>query len=117
MAEEKVTILGTVATDPVEETAWNGTAVVKFRLATNIQRFDRRMGGYTQNQINWYTIVAFNQTAKAVLDKIRMRDRIIVTGVMKVVSQPVTEKIVDVEVEVEGIGLDLGYEYQRSGLK
>ena len=70
----RVELLGRVGTDPEMHYAPTGTAVTKFRVATD----RRRQSGETET--DWHSVVCFSKQAEAVNTYVGKGDRIYLSG-------------------------------------
>ena len=70
----RIELLGRVGTDPEMHYAPSGTAVTKFRVATD----RRRQNGETET--DWHSVVCFSKQAEAVNTYVGKGDRIYLSG-------------------------------------
>ena len=70
----RIELLGRVGTDPEMRYAPSGTAVTKFRVATD----RRRQNGETET--DWHSVVCFSKQAEAVNTYVAKGDRIYLSG-------------------------------------
>ena len=104
---DTITIVGTIGTDPERKTP-NGLPITTFRVASPQRRFDRATGAWIDTGTNWYTVSAYRGLAEHAFESLRKKDRVILTGRLKVRNWDTGEsKGTAVEVDVDAIGHDL----------
>lgn len=104
---DTITIVGVVGTEP-EQRNHNGTPITTFRVASPQRRFDRETGAWTETGTNWYTVSAYRRLAEHALASIRKRDRVILTGRLRVRNWEAGEKRgTSVDIDLDGLGHDL----------
>jgi single-strand DNA-binding protein len=104
---ETITIVGVIGTDPEKKT-WNGTPITTFRVASRDRRFDRTTGAWVDGETNWYTVSAYRRLAEHAFASLHRRDRVILTGRLRVRNWDSGEKRgTSVDVDVDAIGHDL----------
>ncbi|WP_217183825.1 single-stranded DNA-binding protein [Streptomyces sp. AC495_CC817] len=105
---ETLTILGRVATDPVQNQTPAGTPVTNFRLASSHRRFDAATQAWVDAGTNWYSVAAFRHLGEHVASSLRTGDSVIVTGRLKIRSWEAGEKHgTSVDIDADAIGHDL----------
>lgn len=103
-----VTIIGKVATDPVQAKTGGGVAVTNFRLASTHRRFDQSTGTWTDAGTNWYSVAAYRQLGEHAKASLRSGDSVIVTGRLRIRNWESNGKHgTSVDVDAEAIGHDL----------
>ena len=104
---DTITIVGVIGTDPEKKT-WNGTSITTFRVASKDRRFDRATGAWVDGETNWYTVSAYRRLAEHAFASLHRRDRVILTGRLRVRNWDSGEKRgTSVDVDVDAIGHDL----------
>ncbi len=104
---DTITIVGVIGTDPEKKT-WNGTPITTFRVASKERRFDRATGAWVDGETNWYTVSAYRRLAEHAFASLHRRDRVILTGRLRVRNWDSGEKRgTSVDVDVDAIGHDL----------
>lgn len=104
---DSITIVGVIGTDPEKKT-WNGTPITTFRVASKNRRFDRATGAWVDGETNWYTVSAYRRLAEHVFASVHRRDRVILTGRLRVRNWDSGEKRgTSVDIDVDAIGHDL----------
>ena len=104
---DTITIVGTVGTDPEKKNP-NGVPITTFRVATKDRRFDRTTGAWIDGETNWYTASAYRRLAEHAFESLHKRDRVILTGRLRVRHWDTGEKRgTSVDIDVDAIGHDL----------
>jgi single-strand DNA-binding protein len=104
---DTITIVGVIGTDPEKKT-WNGTAITTFRVASKDRRFDRATGAWVDGETNWYTVSAYRRLAEHAFDSLHRRDRVILTGRLRVRNWDSGDKRgTSVDIDVDAIGHEL----------
>lgn len=104
---DTITIVGTIGTDP-ERKVRNGVPITTFRVASKERRFDRATGTWVDGETNWYTASAYRRLADHVFESLRRRERVVLTGRLKVRNWDTGEKRgTSVDIDVDAIGHDL----------
>lgn len=104
---DSITIVGVVGTDPEKKNP-QGVPITTFRVATKERRFDRATGGWIDGETNWYTCSAYRRLAEHAFDSLHRRDRVILTGRLRVRNWDTGEKRgTSVDIDVDAIGHDL----------
>ena len=104
---DTITIVGTVGTDP-EKKLRNGVSITTFRVATKERRFDRATGAWVDGETNWYTASAYRRLAEHVFDSVHRRERVVLTGRLRVRNWDTGEKRgTSVDIDIDAIGHDL----------
>jgi single-strand DNA-binding protein len=104
---DTITIVGTVGTDP-EKKVRNGVPITTFRVASKERRFDRTTGSWVDGETNWYTASAYRRLAEHVFDSVHRRERVVLTGRLRVRNWDTGEKRgTSVDIDIDAIGHDL----------
>jgi single-strand DNA-binding protein len=104
---DTITIVGVVGTDPERKNP-KGVPITTFRVATKDRRFDRATGAWTDGDTNWYTVSAYRKLAEHVFDSVHKRDRVILTGRLRVRSWETGEsRGTAVDIDLDAIGHEL----------
>jgi single-strand DNA-binding protein len=104
---DTITIVGTVGTDP-EKKVRNGVPITTFRVASKERRFDRTTGAWVDGETNWYTASAYRRLAEHIFESIHRRERVVLTGRLKVRNWDTGEKRgTSVDIDIDAIGHDL----------
>ncbi|ALX66916.1 single-stranded DNA-binding protein [Microbacterium sp. XT11] len=105
---ENLTILGRVATDPVQGQTASGVPVTNFRLASTHRRFDAASQTWVDAGTNWYSVAAFRQLGEHVKASLRTGDSVIVTGRLKIRTWEAGGKHgTSVDIDADAVGHDL----------
>jgi single-strand DNA-binding protein len=104
---DTITIVGFVGTDP-ERRSHNGLTITNFRVGSPQRRFDRGKGEWIDMGTSWFTVSAYRGLAEHVFDSIRKRDRVILTGRLRVRHWESGEsRGTAVDIDLDAIGHDL----------
>ncbi|MEN9872242.1 MAG: hypothetical protein RL450_177 [Actinomycetota bacterium] len=107
---EQITVSGLVATDVKRRETADNLLMCSFRLAANSRRFDAAKNAWTTTSTNWFTVVAFRQLAKNILDSVSKGDRIVVAGKLKIRDWDNGERSgTSIEIDADHVGLDLNF--------
>lgn len=104
---DTITIVGTIGTDP-ERKVRGGVPITTFRVASKERRFDKASGAWVDGETNWYTASAYRRLADHVYESLHRRERVILTGRLKVRNWDTGEKRgTSVDIDIDAIGHDL----------
>lgn len=107
---ETISVTGLVATTPRHLVTAEGLAIISFRLASSMRRFDRSQNKWVDGETNWYTITAFKQLAINVAGSVNKGDRIMVQGILRIRDWDNGERAgTSVEIEADAVGHDLSW--------
>ncbi|MBT2485836.1 MULTISPECIES: single-stranded DNA-binding protein [unclassified Microbacterium] len=105
---DTVTIVGRVATDPVQGQTGGGIPVTNFRMASTHRRFDTATQTWIDAGTNWFSVAAFRQLGEHAKTSLRTGDGIIVTGRLKIRTWENNGKQgTSVDIDADVIGHDL----------
>lgn len=105
---DTVTIVGRVATDPIQSQTGGGVPVTNFRMASTHRRFDNTTKTWVDAGTNWFSVAAFRQLGEHAKTSLRTGDSIIVCGRLKIRSWENNGKQgTSVDIDAEAIGHDL----------
>jgi single-strand DNA-binding protein len=105
---DTLTIVGRVATDPIQSQTGSGVPVTNFRLASTHRRFDTATQAWTDGGTNWFSVAAFRQLGEHAKASLRTGDSVIVTGRLKIRNWESNGKHgTSVDIDAEAIGHDL----------
>lgn len=104
---DRITVIGNVATVPERRQTGSGVPVARFRLATS-QRHRDDSGAWVDGHTNFYSVSAYRQLAEHALASLQRGQRVIVTGAFKVRSWEVGDKKgTEAEIDADALGPDL----------
>ncbi|MBP2435728.1 single-stranded DNA-binding protein [Microbacterium amylolyticum] len=107
---ESITIVGNIATDPVQRQTKSGDAVIAFRVLTSNRRRDAETGNWYEESVNAYSVSAFKKLAEHSAASLRKGQRVVVAGSLKMRDWEAGERSgTDAEVTADAIGLDLRF--------
>lgn len=105
---DTVTIVGRVATDPVQGQTGGGIPVTNFRMASTHRRFDSASQKWIDAGTNWFSVAAFRHLGEHAKTSLRTGDGIIVTGRLRVRTWENNGKQgTSVDIDADVIGHDL----------
>lgn len=105
---DTLTIVGRVATDPIQSRTGGGVPVTNFRLASTHRRFDPATQAWTDAGTNWFSVAAFRQLGENAKASLRTGDSVIVTGRLKIRNwESNGRQGTSVDIEADAIGHDL----------
>ncbi|WP_417220938.1 single-stranded DNA-binding protein [Arthrobacter sp.] len=110
-ANNFITVVGNVGTDPFTRTHANNFQVTQFRVGTDNRRKNPHTGEWENKSTNWYTIKVFNQLGLNAAASIRKGQRVFVGGYAKVdqFTREDGSTGVGIDVEAQFIGHDLKF--------
>lgn len=103
-----ITVVGTVATEP--QTIGPGTPAqfCAFRLASNERRYDSGKGEWVDGHTSWFSVHAFRGLGEHARASLKVGDRVIVHGRMRVRDWVGKEKSgTSAEIDADALGHDL----------
>ncbi|GAT73068.1 single-stranded DNA-binding protein [Microbacterium sp. HM58-2] len=105
---DTLTIVGKVATDPIQSQTAGGIPVTNFRLASTHRRFDNATQAWVDAGTNWYSVAAFRQLGEHAKASLRTGDSVIVTGRLRIRNWEAGGKHgTSVDIDADAIGHDL----------
>ncbi len=105
----RLTVIGTVGTQPVSHTFESGDTRCSFRLAVS-HRYRDSSGAWVDSPTSWYTVNAFRALGRNAQDSFAVGDRVIVSGKLRVkdwVNE--TKSGTEVEIDAEALGPELRF--------
>lgn len=116
---ETITVTGNVATEPQQREIGPDAAVTSFRVACTHRRFDRRSNSWIDAYTNFYTVSAFRSLGRNALTSLRVGDRVVVSGTLRLKEWDTgTKRGTTAEIDAESIGHDLRWgttRFHRTG--
>lgn len=105
---ENITVVGNVATDPKQGSTPGGVGYVTLRVASDARRKDAGSGEWVDGDPNWYTVNAYRALAENIHASVRVGDRVVVHGRLRVRAWTDGEKKgTAVEIIADAFGADL----------
>lgn len=111
MADNMVTLVGTLGTEPELRTTQQGADVVTFRLATTERRRDPEGQGWVDGTTSWFRISVWNALGRNVHASLHKGQRAVVQGTLRI-SEFATESNGTsraAEVKATAVGHDLTF--------
>jgi single-strand DNA-binding protein len=116
--EEKITVVGNVATVPEQRQLPGGGAVTNFRLAATVRRYDTQTARWVDAYTNYFSVSAFRSLGEHAYRSLRKSERVVVAGKFRLREwETDAKKGVTAEIEAEAIGHDLQFgttEFRRA---
>ncbi|MBW1601152.1 single-stranded DNA-binding protein [Streptomyces sp. JJ66] len=107
MNETMVTVVGNVATKPDFRETERG-ASVRFRLASNVRRYDREQGMWVDGTTSFYTVWASRSLAHNLTASVGVGEPVIVHGRLRVVeSEREGQRWTHATIDAATVGHDL----------
>ncbi|MDN3309478.1 single-stranded DNA-binding protein [Microbacterium oryzae] len=106
---DQIVVVGNITNDPTSTTLADGTAVLRFRLATNPRRYVREKAGWVEDPPNFYKVSAFRSLASNGALSLSKGMRVLVTGRLRVRpwENDKGAKGTDVEITADNLAVDL----------
>lgn len=110
-ANNFITVVGNVGTDPMTRTHANNFQVTQFRLGTDNRGKNAETGEWENKSTNWYTIKVFNQLGLNTAASIRKGQRVFVGGYAKIdqFTREDGSTGMGIEIEAQFVGHDLKF--------
>ena len=106
--EEKITVVGNVATVPEQRQLPGGGAVTNFRLAATVRRYDKPTASWIDAYTNYFSVSVFRSLGEHAYRSLRKSERVVVAGKFRLREwETEAKKGVTAEIEAEAIGHDL----------
>lgn len=110
---DRITVIGNIASVPERRQTGTGIPVAHFRLATS-QRHRDAQGVWVDGETNFYSVSAYRQLAENALASLQRGQRVIVTGSFRLRTWEVGEKKgTAAEIDAEALGPDLQWGTSR----
>lgn len=108
MNETNVTLIGTVASDPVERQTVNETTVCSFRVATNERRFNKERNGWVNGDPMFVTVNCWRRMGGFAASSLSKGDPVLVVGRLRLRRyEHGGERQQVIEISATAIGPDL----------
>lgn len=110
-ANNFITVVGNVGTDPITRTHANNFQVTQFRVGTDNRGKNAQTGEWENKSTNWYTIKVFNQLGLNAAASIRKGQRVFVGGYAKIdqFTREDGSTGVGIDIEAQFVGHDLKF--------
>ena len=111
MADNMVTLVGTLGTEPELRTTPQGADVVTFRLATNERRRNPQGDGWIDGPTSWFRISAWNQLGRNAQASLHKGQRAVVQGTLRIAEFTTESNGTSrtAEVKATAVGHDLAF--------
>lgn len=106
---DQIVVVGNIANDPTSTTLADGTAVLRFRLATNNRRYARDKATWIDDPPSFYKVSAFKSLASNGALSLSKGMRVLITGRLRVRpwENDKGAKGTDVEITADNLAVDL----------
>lgn len=106
---DQIVVVGNIANDPTSTTLPDGTAVLRFRLATNHRHYARDKATWVDEPANFYKVSAFRSLASNGALSLSKGMRVLITGRLRVRPWESDKgaKGTDVEITADNLAVDL----------
>ena len=84
MADNMVTLVGTLGTEPELRTTPQGSEVVSFRLATNERRRNPAGDGWIDGPTSWFRVSAWDRLGRNAHASLHKGQRVVVQGTLRI---------------------------------
>jgi single-strand DNA-binding protein len=84
MADNMVTLVGTLGTEPELRTTPQGSDVVSFRLATNERRRNPAGDGWIDGPTSWFRVSAWDRLGRNAHASLHKGQRVVVQGTLRI---------------------------------
>lgn len=110
-ANNFITVVGNVGTDPITRTHANNFQVTQFRVGTDNRGKNAATGEWENKSTNWYTIKVFNQLGLNAAASIRKGQRVFVGGYAKIdqFTREDGSTGMGIDIEAQFVGHDLKF--------
>ncbi|MCT9820269.1 single-stranded DNA-binding protein [Microbacterium sp. W1N] len=81
---EQITLVGNIATTPERRTTAAGIPIANFRIACSERKFDEQSRAWVDGHTSFYSVSAYRALAEHALASLRLGERVIVTGSLRV---------------------------------
>lgn len=111
-----ISLIGTIATDPVYTASDSKVPFLTFRLASNERRYDRETGNWVDGETNWYSVRLFRSLAENGKDSFHRGDRVVVMGRLRLRewTDDNDAKKISPDIDVDAIGHDVRWNISSS---
>lgn len=110
-ANNFITVVGNVGTDPITRTHANNFQVTQFRVGRDNRGKNAETGEWENKSTNWYTIKVFNQLGLNAAASIRKGQRVFVGGYAKIdqFTREDGSTGMGIDIEAQFVGHDLKF--------
>ncbi len=115
MNETHVTVVGNVVADPALRVLPGERDLVRFRMASNVRRYDAELGRVVDVRTSFYSVSCWGYLAANVAESLRRGERVVVSGRLDVREYTGDDKVLrtSVDITADSVGHDLTYGTSR----
>jgi single-strand DNA-binding protein len=108
MTTDTIIITGNVASVPNHYTSRDGVAITRFRLASNLGYFDKRLNKWVETETNFYSVSTYRKLALNALASLHSGDAVVLSGRLHIRPWQTADKAgTNVDIDVDWMGHDL----------
>lgn len=115
MNETHVTVVGNLVADPVLRVMPGERDLARFRLASNVRRYDAELGRVVDVRTSFFSVSCWGYLAANVSESLRRGERVVVSGRLDVREYTGDDKVLRISVDItaDSVGPDLTYGVTR----
>ncbi len=115
MNETHVTVVGNLVADPVLRVVPGERDLARFRLASNVRRYDTELGRVVDVRTSFFSVSCWGYLAANVSESLRRGERVVVSGRLDVREYTGDDKVLrtSVDITADSVGPDLTYGVSR----
>lgn len=108
MTTDTIIITGNVASVPNHYTSRDGVAITRFRLASNLGYFDKKLNKWVETETNFYSVSTYRKLALNAYASLRSGDAVVLSGRLHIRPWQTADKAgTNVDIDVDWMGHDL----------
>jgi len=108
MTTDTIIITGNVASVPIHYTTRDGVAITRFRLASNLGYFDKKLNKWVETETNFYSASTYRKLALNAYASLNSGDAVVVSGRLHIRPWQTADKAgTNVDIDVDWMGHDL----------
>ena len=108
MTTDTIIITGNVASVPNHYTSRDGVAITRFRLASNLGHFDKKLNKWVETETNFYSVSTYRKLALNAYASLNSGDAVVLSGRLHIRPWQTSDKAgTNVDIDVDWMGHDL----------
>lgn len=108
MTTDTIIITGNVASVPSHYTSRDGVAITRFRLASNLGYFDKKLNKWVETETNFYSVSTYRKLALNAYASLHSGDAVVLSGRLHIRPWQTADKAgTNVDIDVDWMGHDL----------
>ncbi|MET3768286.1 single-strand DNA-binding protein [Marisediminicola sp. UYEF4] len=108
MTTDTIIITGNVASAPNHYTSRDGVAITRFRLASNLGYFDKRLNKWVETETNFYSVSTYRKLAVNAYASLNSGDAVVLSGRLHIRPWQTADKAgTNIDIDVDWMGHDL----------